>query len=596
MSATKYLHISSLYRDRNKFPIPSKFEVLFTHSGNKTDAKSASDPIVNSYPLYQFIGNVLSRSTPELKFSSGGSASAPVLNASSSSINDYYKDCKLKDMTIGSSFIQITGYNGTTKIATLASSLPFPGWADTDTYIINDVLTFQSTVDLSAPTLDASSITQDGYYNGYQLLDTQRGEIRTIVSYDGKTQVATLDKPLPSIGFTTYILLDSSYAKDKSISGVFSGGTANLPKISISGASDVDGFYNGMIIEDVTLGESRVITGYEGSTKEVTLSAPFTGNWQVSDSFNIIPTEDTYQIHLQPMSIDGFQNPSSIEQYYTGDIIEDVTIGEYRTITSYDNVSRMVTIDSPFSSNWSLTDTYAIRKSRPELKASFGVNTNPAPYNIVQLSGGYTMDYTGYYLFPTEGEQLYLITGYDGAPALNRVKITPSPSGSFSDNSPYEILRFTRDNVVNLNYNGTMVSQNQLVNYEIELISLIIPNVPLKTGSLSAFYPYVFVQLNNISETNTVGKNLIYSNNPNASNATFIAPIPDVSDPTVSRFLQYSAIGMVQTIKFKPNDDLFFSVTLPGGELFTPVESDNMSPLPPKPELEITAVFSIKRL
>lgn len=594
MSATKYLHISSLYRDRNKYPIPSKFEVLFTHSGNRTDAKSASDPIVNSYPLYQFVGNVLSRSTPELQFTSpGGLNNAPILNASSSDINDYYKDCKIKDMTTGSAFIQITAYNGSTKTATLASGIA--GWANTDTYIINEELKFQSSVDLSAPTLAASSIAQDGYYNGYQLMDTQRGEIRTIVSYDGKTQVALLDKPLPSIPPTTYILLDSSYAKDKSISGTFSGGTANLPRISLI-ASDINGFYNGMVIEDSNLGETRVITGYDAATKELTLSSPFSGGWQVTDTFSISASSDTYKIHLQPTSIDGFNTPSSIEQYYTGDIIEDVTLGEFRTITSYDSVSRMITIDSPFSSNWNVTDTYAIRKSRPEFKSSFGVNPNPAPYNVVQLSGSYTTDYTGYYLFPTEGEQIYLITGYDGAPALNRVKITPTPSGSFTDNSPYEILRFSRDNVVNLNYNGSMVSQNQLVNYEIELISLILPNTPLKTGSLSAFYPYVFVQLNNISETNTVGKNLIYSNNPNAGNATFIAPIPDVSDPTVTRFLQYSAIGMIQTIKFKPNDDLFFSVTLPSGELFSPVEPDNMSPLPPKPELEITAVFSIKRL
>ena len=53
---------------------------------------------------------------------------------------------------------------------------------------------------------------------------------------------------------------------------------------------------------------------------------------------------------------------------------------------------------------------------------------------------------------------------------------------------------------------------------------------------------------------------------------------------------------MRQTIKFKPNDSLRFSVYLPDGTLFLPVKQDTQSPYIPDPALQIDAVFSIRRL
>jgi hypothetical protein len=53
---------------------------------------------------------------------------------------------------------------------------------------------------------------------------------------------------------------------------------------------------------------------------------------------------------------------------------------------------------------------------------------------------------------------------------------------------------------------------------------------------------------------------------------------------------------MMQTIKFKPNDCLRFSVFLPDGTLFQPVQPDTLSPYPPNYLLQIDAMFSINRL
>jgi hypothetical protein len=53
---------------------------------------------------------------------------------------------------------------------------------------------------------------------------------------------------------------------------------------------------------------------------------------------------------------------------------------------------------------------------------------------------------------------------------------------------------------------------------------------------------------------------------------------------------------MVQTVKFKPNDSLRFSVYLPDGTPFSPVDQDILSPYRPIGTLQINAVFSIRRL
>ena len=53
---------------------------------------------------------------------------------------------------------------------------------------------------------------------------------------------------------------------------------------------------------------------------------------------------------------------------------------------------------------------------------------------------------------------------------------------------------------------------------------------------------------------------------------------------------------MVQTLKFKPNDNLYFCVKLPNGEIFETVDKDNVGPLPPRGEIQISALFAIKRL
>jgi hypothetical protein len=141
-----------------------------------------------------------------------------------------------------------------------------------------------------------------------------------------------------------------------------------------------------------------------------------------------------------------------------------------------------------------------------------------------------------------------------------------------------------------------VVSQSESVAYEINLINLTLPNITITNGSRTAFYPYVYVEFTNTGSPSTSSKQIIYSNNPNSYKALFLVPITDLSDPLRTPFIKLDAGGMTQTVKFKPNDNLRFSVFLPNGKLFQTVMSDYYSPSPPNPLVQIDAVFGIRRV
>jgi len=161
-----------------------------------------------------------------------------------------------------------------------------------------------------------------------------------------------------------------------------------------------------------------------------------------------------------------------------------------------------------------------------------------------------------------------------------------------------QLLTFDRDNEYPLNYTGSTVSQNQMVCYEVELISLILPNLPLDNsiGGLIAFYPYLYVELTNVTSPSGGNAGIIYSNNPNAQKALFRVAIDDTPTPVISKFIKVDGDGAVQTVKFKPNDNLKIRIYLADGTLFETQTKDTTPPSIPDPFVQISAQFSIRRL
>ena len=176
----------------------------------------------------------------------------------------------------------------------------------------------------------------------------------------------------------------------------------------------------------------------------------------------------------------------------------------------------------------------------------------------------------------------------------------PSYTSSQSPDIPIgtiiNIVSFSNDNYTPLIYNGSVVSQNETVAYEISLVNLTLPNITLVTGARIAYYPYVYVELSNVTASSSSSKNVIYSNNPYSNRALFLVPITDINDPQRSPFIKLDAGSMVQTVKFKPNDCLRFSVFLSDGTLYETIMSDYYCPSAPNPLVQIDALFGIRRL
>lgn len=297
---------------------------------------------------------------------------------------------------------------------------------------------------------------------------------------------------------------------------------------------------------------------------------------------------------------------SERENRYVNYCIENVTRAQRRTITSYDSTTHIAYFENDPAATWTPTDDYVLRRICPNITGAFVAVASASTMTIAVGSSTEDNFYAGSFLringplpvapfsvLPPPYNESRRIVSYDAA--TNVVTVSPPFTTSPLVADSYEILYFTRDNYAPVNYSGSRVSQQQAVCYEIQLVNLILPNKILAVGKggLVAFYPYVYVELRN---TNTGGSNLIYSNNPNSNKALFRCSIDDVNNPLISPFVDLDSNGMTQTVKFKPNDNFRFSVILPTGEVFQTVDADVLGPREPDPEVQISALFALKRL
>ena len=161
------------------------------------------------------------------------------------------------------------------------------------------------------------------------------------------------------------------------------------------------------------------------------------------------------------------------------------------------------------------------------------------------------------------------------------------------EDSKFQLLSFTKDNYNTITYNGSHIQQESC--YDVQLLSLIIPNINLQKGGITLSYPYLYVALYNISTSNSISSNIIYSNNPNCNKCVFKIPITDLSPQYLNSFLTLDKSQMSQTIKINPSRSYFFSIYLPDGSLYKMDFDDTMSPNLPNRLLQISATFSLKR-
>jgi len=156
-------------------------------------------------------------------------------------------------------------------------------------------------------------------------------------------------------------------------------------------------------------------------------------------------------------------------------------------------------------------------------------------------------------------------------------------------------LPVTADSFNPLNYSGSTVSQAQMNCYSLEISSLVLPNQPMNEpfGGLTSSFPYVCLEVSNETAASAHNRNVIYSNNPFTTFATFILPISDVNNPTTTKFIKLFSAHH-QHVKFRPNDSLRFRVSFPNGSTFQTTLADNLPPLYPNPLLQISMLMELK--
>ena len=428
------------------------------------------------------------------------------------------------------------------------------------------------------------------YYIGYQLTSSTLDKA-TIIQYDPSTSKFTLDQPFPSSNATTS---DTYSITDQSTSSKIHIPTQDSNGNFIKAYSDA---YDGCYIVDENLSSKTNIVYcqiiyYDFLTQMATLNKPFSATFSQTDTFTLRKTlpQEKYILSSKPVP-----NSGTFIYGLNGQIVNSDYYNGYYFLPNPTVIPGLI-VSLDVGDGYKELNYYA---GKYIYNTSNSVSTYPS---ILNGGGIYGLYYIKASAYNNITQKVELLIDQSSIPEFScqyssssSIYIENPATTSLDIGDEINIVNYIRDNYSPLNYNGSIVSQSETVCYEISLISLILPNLVLRTGARIAFYPFVYVEFTNTTSPSGSSNSIIYSNSPTSNRALFIAPVTDTNQPLNSSFVKIFS-NMSQTIKFKPNDSLRFSVYLPDGRLFETVEQDYLSPYSPNTLLQINAVFGIRRI
>lgn len=375
----------------------------------------------------------------------------------------------------------------------------------------------------------------------------------------------------------------------------FVGGISSKPILDASANPNPDVNYRGALLVNTTLTQSCYIEVYDTITHVAYLGPEgFSEAFQSTDNYTITDPSTPSRIF--------YSGGSYLDNAYVGYYLYDATINETRPIVEYDGNISTIVIDPPFSGAWQIDDLYEIRKDPNVYMRTI---TYEITQNTIMIENPPSAnDLIGKFVRITQiNSPLYntVVRIKEYNKSTNIATVTPSfpPPASISPTTypievptTYEVLFFSYDNQYFIN----MVSNCRLERglYEIELRSIILPNMTVLTGygGRLVSYPYIYVEFGNLYGS---VNNILISNNPHSQKAIFKVPIYDIQSKSNSNFLKIDRTNMPQLIHFNPYDDYQFRVIMPNGELFI-IKPDTMSPLPPNPDLQISVTFKVTKI
>lgn len=648
----RFIELYSGNRNRVQYPNPAQFEIPFS-STVQTTGRNAVDPVVNGGVYYKFSVDSDSVFGTEGLFSPGSTQANPIINLKPlygevpSTIVDYYVGQYLyvidEDGNISIPHL-ITAYNPSTLMLTL--SLPLKDDPNGKRYALSvNPPSINGQVSIPAVDINYNSILNyELAYNGYYVVFESENPVysnpensnifsRKIKYYDNITRIAYFD-PLPdgyvANSFDTFTLrqqvpeerwyIDTesfvNTVQGDQLVGPLVGPVITLPPT----ASSINNYYVGKFVYYYS---NNVFTYPEElpdiqsifsntSTPIPGVFYPIYGSYYIK-AYNGLTKELSvdYDINNTPLPSyveDIGYNSGSFESLNDTLVITQIGLTTYQAVLSDiggggANVQpkRMRLTEYLYTYGKTYRITWRIKTDplgrTPEYSPDISVvscyNEKILGYFELSTISDEYITYT--FSFIPTSEICFLI--YPGDIGDTQSTYTIEWDLFLMSETPIiNISSFKCENFTPLSYIGSTVSSNEAVCYEVDLISLTLPNASLLTGSRTSFYPYLYIEFTNATSPNGASRELIYSNNPHSKNALFIAATPNQVSPLLSTFVTLSGGGMSQVVKFKPNDNLRFSVYLPDGTLFKTLENDFFSPYLPSRRVQIDALFGIRRL
>ena len=597
MSAARYIEFDSTYRNRTLYELPSDFTVQMAQTGSASKL-AAQDPVSEASPVLvwnntlveypvtpaNIISNITASDTSAVPFTQG-SVTFEIVTQEGNRLrqvrNFYVGSCLSINPGGGGvvsrriiEYLPLATYKA---LITLDSPFPDSYMGLTTFYIINPTPfptnaagenVVKTWIPGSNDCISTNQQTQtyglggDNYYIGYYITNLSTGESFQITAFDAPTRLATLDgKPTTdwaamSAGKTVNFVI----RKEVPLENTFGVG---LPLVAM--------FSNKLQLANSS--DSRPTGTYDGDFLRINPAIGASSPYDITTDSGYDPTVTT----LYPKNCQNQHRQIKRYVYGSGSVIS--ISGGGSTLVLDSNASP---IDGIYTNS-----ILTIEQGTPDAAPSFARQSYSA---VVSSYTGATR--TAVLATPITtvaiGDTWYVKT----------VTLTSPFSPSPVRGNRYEIEAFSRDNYNPFIYTGSMVSSQESVCYEVELLNLIIPNSLLASGrgGRPIFYPYLYVMFQPVSSDTSANKNVIYSNNPNSYGMLYRAVVDDTPIPAISPFIKIDGDGMVHVIKFKPNTSFRFGVFHADGEPFRTVFEDHYSPTTPNPLAQISACFAFKRV
>lgn len=625
--STRYLEIDSSFRDRNTWPNASEFEIPVSQSGRAGNT-TARDPISDSAAITFWEGNNFQSDTPgSISIQITVEPAASRISAASGQFTIIASATAGQLQTADEYYLHAVAVNNATTPAESRRIVKYE-YLGNDTARITFVDKFPTSLipgdvlDISDPTTNnlpndpqffvPSGSKASNAYTGMFLYNETLNQSRPITGYDNVTGLLTVD---------TYGTAVSPFTKAGPTTAWQANHTYSIRSTQIASCGQLDG---DIVFNPTTHNVFNLPTLQPSSQDLVGSFLEISNVLAASDRTGVTTSSGTANINLSAAA-------NADNDFFIGGTLRftsGLATGLERPITGYNGATQLATFDPPFPYVVLAGASYEITMPRQSRRIVKYVNSSG-----VSVNGGTTFidlpsqesDINDYYrglYIVVNATDIRLISGYEvtrdpitGLVLTRRAKVVNAFTAPAVAGTPYEIrsgnvdpgftssialqdyciLPFTADNLVPFIYTGSLNTQPNLVCYDIELINLVLPNEVLNSGKGGriANYPYVYVEISNISAASGATNNAIWSNNPNSTRSVFRCAVEDVSNPLTSPFIKLNGKGMTQTLKFQPNDDLRFAVRLPNGDLFATLEPEIFGPNRPNPKIQISALFGL---